>query len=219
MFGRPSSSVMERLESRTLFSHGADDPIVIEDRQILHDHLAEYAAHRVALSTQLKADLVALKAAIRQRAIDVAPLVQKLVDDKNAGSAQLADDKAALKAALLADKQVIVADLQAIRDHRGNELELADDRVKFADDRNAMLGHLHDGLELIHQHRGDLSALLLSDKQAIVSHLHTDSTGMIVARQAFDDHKHQGELELEDDRGQINDDIIKLHNDDGPNHT
>ena len=212
-------SSIECLETRRLFSHGADDPILIADRNTIGDDKALYVTHRHELEVQLGDDRRGMIEAEHQRDLDVAPLVQKLTDDVTTGRAELVADVSALRSTVL-DDRVSIHDIidQAHRD-RGDATAFATDVANLTAAKAAYLSHVLSGRATIQQHHDDLVTHVHDDRLAISTYLHTDSAGMIAARQQYEDDHQNGLNELNDDRGRVNDDIAKFHDDDGPNHT
>jgi len=206
-------SVMELLENRTLLSHGADDPVIIADKATLADDKAVFQTHRHELELELADDRRGIREAEHQRKLDSAPLKQKIQDDKIAGKAQLADDKANLKATLAADKLELKDDKNALKQHRGDDAQLAIDHAELENDRARYLSDRQAGKQLIQQHKDDLKGQIRDDRLALVTFLHTPTAAMTAAQQEFDDDRVNGQQELEDDHNRIDEDKVKLRED------
>ncbi len=213
MLDRKCGTSIESLETRTLFSHVADDPIIIADRATIAEHKALYVEHRQGLKSTLSDDIAGIHEARHQRLLDCEPLKQQLRDDLAAGKQELLDDRNTLIATLNDDKSNLLGLREAIHQHRGDVVQIAIDLSNFTTARDTRSSHLQAGRDTIIQHKLDLKNTLTDDKLAIRSFLTTASAGMIAATQKYDDDLSAGEAELADDRDMLNNDVNNLNDD------
>jgi hypothetical protein len=172
--------LMQRLESRTLFSVSAAadvyDTAVQADRLQIKADLLQFRSDIDSFSATLMTDVAAIKAAGIKNDPGVLPLAKQFcTDDKNMLT-QLKEDNLADSSIALAEESAIAAEKAQLLKDLGNPTKVAADKAQIKADCIQLQNDLIAGLNTRIAVRESFFTTLSNDAQAIVTQVDGDPT-------------------------------------------